>query len=113
MECQLQDKWSSEMLSVKFADEVVSFFAGSTAQEMALLNQKAKSQPQLKDDIKRILDKVNMALQNKPLLAVITAKVLPPIGFQIEITKILEVTDDNKQNIMLKIHDEDISELIV
>lgn len=113
MQVKLKDEWSSNIINASVSDEVVADIAGHTAKEVTFLQQKSKTQPQLKEDIARILNKINVALQNVTLIFVIAMNVKHPTGYETLVTKMLKNTDDNKQTIMLKIHDEDISTLVV
>jgi hypothetical protein len=111
LEAIVKDKYSSSLLALQFDHAIVANFAKRSTQEMCLLYHKMKTQPQLRDDIKAILDQINDQIQFNTLLAVITTKMHPPTGYRVVLTNILRLTDDNKQAIMLKIHDEDISEV--
>lgn len=108
LEVQVKDKWSSKLLNIKIANDIVANFSGCSAQEMTLMHQKAQIQPQLKDDLRTILDRVNTALQNNTLLIVVTTKILPPTGYEVLMSQNLKMTDENRQTIMLKLHDEKI-----
>ena len=91
------------------ADDIIADFAGHTAQEMCLLNQKISTQPQMKDDLKRILDRISNSMQNKKFLLVVSTKVLPPTDYQTTVIKILNNTDDNQRIVAQKMQEENIS----
>lgn len=106
LEVQIKDEWSKNTIEIKFDDELVADFAGRTAKEMQLFNQKLKVQPQLQEDVKSTLERLNSAMQSGKFLMTIHMTVQPPNGYQISVSKIIKNTDDNKNVIKLKIREE-------
>jgi hypothetical protein len=105
LQVDLTDEWSKERLSVNIDDEIVAGFAEHSAQEMHQYQQKIKVQPQLRDDVTKILTRVNDSIREKKFLMTLTTKVLPPNGFEVTVMKLLEKTEDNNRAIILKTFD--------
>lgn len=99
---EITDEFSKERLPVSIDNELVAGFAGHSAQEMYQYYQKIKIQPQLRDDLTKILERVNDAIQGHKFLMTLTTKIKSPNGFEVSVMEILEMTDDNKRAIMLK-----------
>lgn len=106
LQVEVEDIWSKNKLAVKFHDEIVANFAGYTANEMLLLKEKMKTQPQLREDANSAVNKIGNAIQKEKFLMMLNTKVLPPNNYETWVMKLLKKTDDNKHVIMLKIHDE-------
>lgn len=107
---QIEDAYSKNKLSVRFADEIVTEFGKRSAKELHLLKrQMCSGQPQLKMDIENTLDSINKALQVSPLLICIQMKVKLPVDYENVITKVLKKTDRNREMISLKVQREGIS----
>lgn len=105
---EVKDEWSKNSLRLRIHDDVVAELAGYSAQELLLIRKNMLTQPQLQDDVKKILDKISDKLQSQTFIFAVTVKVLVPNNYEIVATKIVSKTDDNKHIIMLKIHDEKI-----
>lgn len=108
LEVDIKDEWSKNTIRVKFDDEIVAGFAGRTAKEIMLFHQKLKIQPQLQEDLKCTLEKISCTIQEEIFLMTIAMHVLPPNGYEVSVSKIIKNTDDNKNAIKLKIHEEHI-----
>lgn len=106
LEVQVKDIWSKNEINVKLHDEIVANFAGHTAKEMNAMQEKMKTQPQLRGDLTAIIERINDEIQKESFLMALKLKVVPPNKYENWVMKILNKTDDNKRVIMLKIHDE-------
>lgn len=102
------DEWSKNTLEIIVHDSIVAKFANRSATEMWALHLKLKTHPQYYDDIKDVLDAINLKLQQDSPLMAIKMNFEPPNNYEILAFKLLQNTDENKRTIMLKIHEENI-----
>jgi RecQ mediated genome instability protein len=103
---ELRDSFSKNSLPIKFADDVVTGFTRRTAAEMNLLREKIKTQPQLKEDIAEIIQRVNDCTQSKTFLMCVSLKLISAIDQVYVVTRIIDQSDDCKNVIEAKIREE-------
>lgn len=111
LEMKVADDWSTKTLDVSFADEIIAKFAKTSAQEISFMYEKATTQPQVREEILKIIHRVSRAIQHKKFLVEVKTKGKSPVGYEDVITRIFQNTDENKRAIKLKVHDEDISKV--